>query len=115
MKAALIFLAVVVAMASAAGVNFVDNSPPQNGNGVHVVDNSNGVNFVDNSPPQNGNGVHVVDNSNGVNVVDNNPDNGQQVNFVDNAQGGYEPIDIGPAFVEPQQGYVDHSYLRSGK
>ncbi|CAH0401334.1 unnamed protein product [Chilo suppressalis] len=122
MKAALIFLAVVVTMASAAGVrknynpsgvNFVDNSPPINGNGG-VTNNYNpsGVNFVDNSPPINGNG--------GVKVVDNNPDDGQQVHIVDNVdplfnqphkpEGSYEPIDIGPAIVEPQQGCSNGGY-----
>ncbi|CAG9795660.1 unnamed protein product [Diatraea saccharalis] len=115
MKTTLIFLA-VVAMTSARGVNFVDNNPPNGGSG-------NEVNFVNNNPPNGGSEVNFVNNA------PPNDQNGQEVHFVDNGNidpsfgqpvrppnGGYEPIDASPAFV---QGYrpniYDNPLARGGK
>ncbi|XP_041984851.1 uncharacterized protein LOC121737284 isoform X2 [Aricia agestis] len=95
MKTVMIVLLAVVAMASAQGVNVVDNSNPGH---VNVVDNNPlGDLILDRNPSQ-------------VNVVDHNPQgNGgfavDQAFYrpVNPSGSGYQQISNGPALVNPGQ------------
>ncbi|XP_041984852.1 uncharacterized protein LOC121737284 isoform X3 [Aricia agestis] len=86
MKTVMIVLLAVVAMASAQGVNVVDNSNPGH---VNVVDNSNPghVNVVDHNPQ--GNGGFAVDQA--------------FYRPVNPSGSGYQQISNGPALVNPGQ------------